>query len=82
MFNQLKSDNLKPEPKLFYEIIKNSLEYYDDYRFKTMKKQNKISIYKINKDNNTVKLYDKNNELLYDGKFQIIFTLSYPENII
>lgn len=82
MFNQFKSNNLKPEPKLFYETIKNSLEYYDDYRFKNIKKQEKISTYKINKDNNTVKLYDKNNKLLYDGKFQIIFTLSYPENII
>lgn len=82
MFNQFKSNNLKPEPKLFYEIIKNSLEYYDDYRFKNMKKQEQISTYKINNDNNTVKIYDKNNKLLYDGKFQIIFTLSYPENII
>lgn len=82
MFNQFKSNNLKPEPNLFYETIKNSLEYYDDYRFKNMKKQEKISTYKINKDNNTVKLYDKNNKLLYDGKFQIIFTLYNNQKII
>ena len=36
MFNQFKSNNLKSEPKLFYETIKNSLEYYDDYRFKNI----------------------------------------------
>ena len=82
MFNQFKSVILKPNPNLFYEIIKNSLEYYDNYCVKNNKKQKKISTYKINKDNNTIKLYDKNNELLYNGKFQIIFTLAYPKNII
>jgi len=82
MFNQFKSDNLKPNTKLFYEIIKNSLEYYDDYKFNNMKKQVKIASYNINKNNDAVKLYDKNNKLLYDGKFQIIFTLNYPKNII
>jgi hypothetical protein len=82
MFNQFKSNNLKSEPKLFYETIKNSLEYYDDYRFKNIKKQEKISTYKINKDNNTVKLYDKNNILLYNGKFQVITTIYYPLNLI
>ena len=49
MFKQFKSDNLKPDPNLFYETIKNSLEYYDDYKFKNKKKQEKISTYKINK---------------------------------
>jgi hypothetical protein len=82
MFNQFKSNNLKPEPNLFYETIKNSLEYYDDYIFKNKKRQDKIFTYKINKDNNTIKLYDKNNKLLYDGKFQVIFTLNYPNNNI
>lgn len=82
MFNQFKSDNLKPKQNLFYEIIKNSLEYYDDYKFKNSKKQEKISTYKINKDKNTVKLYDTHNELLYNGKFQVITTLYYPLNII
>ena len=81
MFNQFKSDNLKPNPNLFYETIKNSLEYYDDYIFKNKKKQDKIYTYKINKDNNTIKLYD-NNKILYNGKFQVIFTLYYPNNNI
>ena len=82
MFKQFKSDNLKPDPNLFYETIKNSLEYYDDYTFKNKNKQDKIFTYKINKDNTTIKLYDKNNKLLYDGKFQIITTLYYPNNEI
>ena len=82
MFKQFKNDNLKPDPNLFYETIKNSLEYYDDYSFKNENKQDKIFTYKINKDNTTIKLYDKNNKLLYDGKFQIITTLYYPNNEI
>lgn len=80
MFHQLKSDNLKPNPNLFYEIIKNSLEFYDNYILNN--KQELISTYKLNKNNNTIKLYDKNNTLLYNGKFQVIVTLYYPFNII
>ena len=64
---------------IFYNLVKKSLESYDIYREKNMEFQNKIDKYeiKINNDgNDIIIIYDKNNEIIYKGKFQLIITIN------
>ena len=68
----------------FYNLIKKSLESYDNYREKNMDFQNKINSYtiKINGDgNDIITIYDKNNKILYKGKFQLMATVNKTTHI-
>lgn len=66
----------------FYELIKKSLEHYDNYTFQNMKKQKKIKNYKIkniNKNKQKLELYDNNNNKIYNGEFQTMITFKQSQ---
>jgi hypothetical protein len=63
----------------FYNLAKKALDSYDIYREQNMEFQNKIDRYiiKINNDgNDIITIYDKNDKIIYKGKFQLMVTVN------